>query len=55
MVGEDGEPVDCFLIDQREVKYILEDFKEVTYNGDQLVDVNKPRKQLILPNNKFQV
>ena len=55
MVGEDGEPIDCFLIDQREVKYIMEDFKEVAYKGDKLIDVKKPKKQLILPNNKFQV
>ena len=54
MIGEDGEPVDCFLIDQREVKYILKDFKEVTYKGDKLIDIKKPKKQLILPNNKFQ-
>lgn len=54
MVGEDDEPVDCFLIDQREVKYILEDFKEVAYKGDSLIDVKQPKKQLILPNNKFE-
>lgn len=55
MVNEDGEPVDCFLIDQREVKYILEDYKEVTYKGDKLINVKQPKKQLILPNNKFKV
>ena len=55
MMGEDGEPVDCFLIDQRDVKYILKDFKEVTYDDDKLIKIKKPKKQLILPNNKFQV
>ena len=54
MVGEDDEPVDCFLIDQREVKYILEDFKEVAYSDNKLIDVKQPKKQLILPNNKFE-
>lgn len=44
MVGEDGEPVDCFLIDQRDVKYILEDFKEVTYDNDKLIKIKKPGK-----------
>ena len=55
MVGEDNEPVDCFLIDQRDIKYILKDFKEVTYNDVSKVNIKKPKKQLILPNNKFQV
>ena len=55
MVGEDDEPVDCFLIDQREIKYILEDFKEVAYSDNKLIDVKQPKKQLILPNSKFEV
>ena len=55
MVGEDNEPVDCLLIDQRDIKYILKDFKEVTYNDVSKVNIKKPKKQLILPNNKFQV
>ena len=55
MVDTEGEPIDCFLIDQREVKYILEDFKEVAYKDNKLVKVKQPKKQLILPNNKFQV
>lgn len=55
MVGEDGDPVDCFLIDQRDVKYILEDFKEVTYGKDSKIDIKQPKKQLILPDNKIKV
>ena len=55
MVDKDGDPMGCFIIDQREVKYILEDFKEIAYQGDKIIDVKKSKKQLILPNNKFQV
>lgn len=56
MIGEDNEPVDCILIDWRDIKYILKDFKEVTYNKkDELIVVKQPKKQLILPNNKIKV
>lgn len=54
--GEDGEPVVCALIDQRDVQYILEDYKEVTYSEDDaLIEVKQPKKQLILPDNKIKV
>lgn len=55
MIDEEGDPIDCFLIDQREVKYILEEYKEVTYKDSELINIKQPKKQLILPNNKFQV
>lgn len=55
MVDKDGEPVDCFLIDQRDVKYILDDFEEVTYKDNTLIDVKQPKQQLILPDNKLKV
>lgn len=54
MVDVDGEPVMCFLIDQRDVDYILEDYSEETYKAKKLVVVNKPVKKLILPNNKIE-
>ena len=56
MEGTDGEPVTCFLIDQRDVKYILEDYNEVTYEQKKhtLIQVEKPKTKLILPNNKIQ-
>ena len=51
---EKGEDVRCFLIDFRDIKYILEDFDEVTYNKkDELFKVPKPKK-LILPDNKVK-
>jgi hypothetical protein len=55
--GTDGEPVTCFLIDQRDIKYILEDFKEVTYEKGKhkLIQIEKPKTKLILPNNKIKV
>lgn len=54
MVDVDGEPVMCFLIDQRDVDYILEDYSEETYKAKKLVVVDKPVKKLILPNNKIE-
>lgn len=57
MTDIDGDPIDCFLIDQRDIKYIIEDFEEVTYEKKQhtLIQVETPKKQLILPNNKIKV
>lgn len=57
MVGENDEPVTCVLIDQRDVQYIIEDFKEVTYEKKKhtLIDVVPPKKKLILPDNKIKV
>lgn len=54
MVDVDGEPVMCFLIDQRDVDYILEDYSEETYKAKKLIVVDKPVKKLILPNNKIE-
>ena len=55
--GTDGEPVTCFLIDQRDIKYILEDFEEVTYekNKHKLIQIEQPKTKLILPDNKIKV
>lgn len=57
MVGENDESVTCVLIDQRDVQYIMEDFKEVTYEKKKhtLIDVVPPKKKLILPDNKIKV
>ena len=57
MVGTDGEPVTCFLIDQRDIKFILEDFEEVTYEKSKhnLIQIEQPKTKLILPNNKIKV
>ena len=54
--GTDGEPVNCFLIDQRDVKYIIEDYKEVTYEQKKhkLIQVKQPKQKLILPDSKFK-
>lgn len=56
MTGTDGEPVTCFLIDQRDVKFILEDFEEVTYEKSKhkLIQVEQPKTKLILPDNKIR-
>jgi len=55
--GTDGESVTCFLIDQRDIKYILEDFEEVTYEKSKhkLIQIEQPKTKLILPDNKIKV
>ena len=57
LVGTDGESVTCFLIDQRDIKYILEDFEEVTYEKSKhkLIQIEQPKTKLILPDNKIKV
>ena len=57
MVDKDGEPVTCVLIDQRDIQYILTDFREVTYEQKKhtLIQVQQPKTKLILPDNKIKV
>lgn len=53
---EHGIYFDCILIDQRDVKYVIEDYDEIKYEGeDGVVKVEKPKVNLILPNNKLVV
>lgn len=55
LTDENDEPLTAFLIDQRDVQYIMTDFEEVVYNDkDELIKVDKPSK-LILPNKKLYV
>lgn len=54
MIGENNESVTCMIIDQRDVKYILEDFKEVTYKNKKLITIEQPAHKLILPNNRVK-
>lgn len=56
MVDTEGEPIICFIIDFRDIEYILEDFREVTYGEkDKKIKIKQPKKQLILPDNKIKV
>lgn len=55
MEGADGSSVTCFLIDQRDIKYILEDYDEVTYREKKEVLVKQPEVKLILPDNRIQL
>ncbi len=56
LTDTEGDPIICFLIDQRDIKYILKDFDEVTYSKkDSLITITPPKKQLILPTNKVLV
>lgn len=56
LTNEEGEDVPCFLIDVRDINYILKDYEEVAYNDkDELTSVEKPKVNLILPNKKIYV
>ena len=57
MEGENGEPVTCMIIDQRDVNYIMEDWEEVTYEQSKhkLIQIEQPKTKLILPDNKIKV
>lgn len=56
LTNEEGEDVPCFLIDVRDINYILKDYEEVAYNDkDELTPVEKPKVNLILPNKKIYV
>lgn len=55
MVDEEGDYTECFLIDQRDVEYILEDFEEVSYKDDNLIKIKPPKKRLILPDNRIKL
>ena len=56
LTGDNDEPVTCFLIDQRDIKYILTDFEEITYEQKKhkLIHIEQPKTKLILPDNKFK-
>lgn len=55
IVGEDGEDVPCFLIDQRDINYIIEDYEEVTYKNENKLIIEHPKTNLILPNTGLRV
>lgn len=55
MTNDEGESVSCFLIDQRDIQYIIEDFKEVTYKDNNLVKIKAPKQQLILPDKDIKM
>ena len=57
MVDKDGDPVTCFIIDQRDIKYVLEDFEEVTCEpkSKKLIHVEQPKTKLILPSNRIKL
>lgn len=54
LTDKDGEPFKGFIIDQRDIKYVLVDYDEVVYNEhDELSKV--PPVNLILPNKKIRL
>lgn len=55
LTDENGETQVCFLIDQRDIKYIIEDGREVVYNNDDTLKEIPKKKKLILPDNKLKI
>ena len=57
LLGEDNELHTCFIIDQRDVNFILEDFEEVTYEKKKhkMIQIEQPKTKLILPDDKIKV
>lgn len=51
LVDENGESQTCFIIDSRDVKYIIEDSREVVYDKDD--SLKEVKKKLILPKNSI--
>ena len=57
LVNDEGESVPTFLIDFRDIKFIIVKSKEVTYEPKKhkLIQVKQPKTKLILPDNKIKV
>ncbi len=57
LTDANDEIVTCFLIDQRDIKYILTDFEEVTYEQKKhkLIHIEQPKTKLILPDNRVKL
>ena len=54
LTDENDESVYAFIIDQRDIKYIITDSEEVAYNDkDELQKVKNPKATIIVPNKKL--
>lgn len=54
LTDENDESVYAFIIDQRDIKYIITDSEEVAYNDkDELQKVENPKATIIVPNKKL--
>lgn len=54
LTDENDESVYAFIIDQRDIKYIIIDSEEVAYNDkDELQKVENPKATIIVPNKKL--
>ena len=54
LTDENGETKTCFLIDQRDIKYIIEESREVVYDKDDTLN-EIPKPNLILPDTKLKI
>ena len=54
LTDENDESVYAFIIDQRDIKYVITDSEEVAYNDkDELQKVENPKATIIVPNKKL--
>jgi co-chaperonin GroES (HSP10) len=54
LTNQDGDIVPCLLVDQRDVRYILEDFEECTYKKGEEIIIEQPKVNLILPSTSIK-
>lgn len=54
LTNQDGDIVPCLLVDQRDVRYILEDFEECTYKKGKEIIIERPKVNLILPSTSIK-
>jgi hypothetical protein len=54
MTDVEDNDVDCILVDQRDVKYIIEDCDEKTYKP-KVFNASEGKQQLILPSNRIKL
>lgn len=54
MTDVEDNDVDCILVDQRDVKYIIEDYDEKTYKP-KVFNTSEGKQQLILPSNRIKL
>lgn len=56
ITDDNDEDFTCFIIDVRDINYVMTKFEEVVYNDkDELVGIKQPKVNIILPNNKIKV
>ena len=55
LTDDNDEAITCFIIDERDIKYIMTSFSEVAYKDDDTQVILPNGNNLILPNKKLRV